>query len=146
MRDTKIFPVVPIGGAIVRPRLWSLQPVGVLGTGVPRPACLRPRTWPTSRAKISGKARPSRGPELAREVAPRPARSGPPRAPPEGWRSLCRTRLQESRMTQGRTDGRQRARRCSYPFGAKGARTYAGFQIAPKGFHSGATRPWQRAQ
>ena len=24
--DTKIFALVPIGGAIVRPRLWSLQP------------------------------------------------------------------------------------------------------------------------
>ena len=24
--DTMIFPVVPIGGAIVHPRLWSLQP------------------------------------------------------------------------------------------------------------------------
>lgn len=31
--------------------------VGVLGTGVPRPACLLPKAWPTSSAK-HGPARP----------------------------------------------------------------------------------------
>ena len=38
MRDTKIFPVVPIGGAIVRPRLWSLQPTKGNGRESPRRA------------------------------------------------------------------------------------------------------------
>ena len=38
MRDMKIFPVVPIGGAIVRPRLWSLQPMKGNGRESPRRA------------------------------------------------------------------------------------------------------------
>ena len=36
--DTKIFPVVPIGGAIVHPRLWSLQPMEGNGRESPRRA------------------------------------------------------------------------------------------------------------
>ena len=36
--DTMIFPVVPIGGAIVHPRLWSLQPTEGNGRESPRRA------------------------------------------------------------------------------------------------------------
>ena len=54
--------------------------------------------------------------------------------PPKQRRSRCRTRPQESKMTQGRTGRRQRAKRCSFPFGAKGAGTYTGSQSIPQRF------------
>ena len=123
--------------------------VGVLGTGVPRLACLQPAAWlkggPVRPIFINTSSRPSRGAkprraddrELPQEQAPQAGSRGggdQGRAPPEGP-------VTQAMTIRGQV-GAARAPACAvslFPFRCKGGKHRT--KASGKGYRFGATRP-----